>query len=407
MKILMMHRGDGDMGGGQVQMNRLLVGLRMRGIDARILCRDASRADSVRMPAIPWLEKPLHRLTRRLGLNEMHLASSFAVKRMADVHDADLIDFHCLHCETLSYLALPGLTDAKPAVFTFHDMWPLTGHCHASLGCGRWKTGCGNCPHLTIDPPVRRDATATEWKLKRWAYSHSKFAIVTPSKWLHDMTRQSMLGGFAVHHIPHGIETDVYQPLDKQQCRSLLGIPEGKNVLLCAMESMKRPLKGAALLVEALKSLPDSFLRDSVLLLFGHPHGEILQQIRMPVVSLGYLHNHRLKALAFSAADVFVNPTRADNFPLVVLESMACGTPVVSFGVGGVPEMVRPGLTGYLAEPDQPDDLREGVLRLLKDRVQLDAMARKCRDVVLSEYPLDLQVQRYIDLYQQVIHQHS
>ena len=132
MKILMMHRGDGDMGGGQVQMNRLLVGLRMRGIDARILCRDASRADSVRMPAIPWLEKPLHRLTRRLGLNEMHLASSFAVRRMADVQDADLIDFHCLHCETLSYLALPGLTDAKPAVFTFHDMWPLTGHCQAA-----------------------------------------------------------------------------------------------------------------------------------------------------------------------------------------------------------------------------------------------------------------------------------
>jgi len=407
MKVLMMHRGDGSMGGGQVQMNRLHAGLRARGIDARILCRDATRADSVRMPARPRLEKQLRRLTSRLGFNELHLVSSFAVKDLPEYRDADLIDFHCLHCETLSYLALPGLTRSKPAVFTFHDMWPLTGHCHASLECERWKTGCGRCPHPEIAPAVYRDATALEWKLKRRAYNQSKFTIVTPSKWLHDRTKESMLGGFPVHHIPHGLETDVFQPLDKAQCRLLLGIPGGKHVLLCAMESMKRPLKGADLLVEALRGLPESLRRDCVLLLFGHANDEILRQIPMPVVNLGYLHHPQLKALAFSAADVFVNPTRADNFPLVVLESMACGTPVVSFGVGGVPEMVRDGVTGFVATPEQPDSLCEGVVRLLDDSGHLQAMSEQCRLVVLSEYPLELQVQRYIDLYQQVVHENS
>ncbi|MEI6673585.1 MAG: glycosyltransferase [Verrucomicrobiota bacterium] len=384
-------------------MNRLYSGLRAHGVDARIICRDRTQSESVQMPARPWVEKPLRRLTRRMGLNELHLVSSFAARKLQEFLDADLIDFHCLHCETLSYLALPGLTRGKPAVFTFHDMWPLTGHCHASLECDRWKTGCGQCPHLDVEPRALRDATALEWRLKRMAYNHSKFTIVTPSKWLHDRTKESMLGEFPVHHIPHGIETDIYQPLDKDHCRSLLGIPEGNNVILCAMESMKRPLKGAALLVAALQGLPDSVCMESVLLLFGQSNGEILKQIQMPVVNLGFLHNQRLKAMAFSAADVFINPTRAENFPLVVLESMACGTPVVSFGVGGVPEMVRPGMTGYLAQPDQPDDLCEGVVRLLGDKAGLQAMGRQCREVVLSEYALELQVQRYIDLYQQVI----
>ena len=405
MKILMMHRGDGEMGGGQVQLNRLCSGLNSRGIDARILCRDKTKPESVKMPARPWLEKPLHKLTRRLGLNEIHLVSSFGVRHLPEYRAADLIDFHCLHCETLTYLALPALTAGKPAVFTFHDMWPLTAHCHASLECERWKTGCGKCPHLDVAPAVMRDATALEWRLKRWAYNRAKFTIVTPSKWLHDRTKESMLGKFPVRHIPHGVETDVFQPLDKRHCRELLGIPAGKNVLLCAMESMNRPLKGADLLVDALRSLPDSLQRESVLLLFGHMNGEIIRRIQMPVVNLGYLHSPRLKALAFSAADVFVHPTRADNFPLVVLESMACATPVVSFGVGGVPEMVRPGISGYLAQPGQADDLREGVIKLLDSRDALESMARQCREIVMSEYPLELQVQRYIELYRQVINE--
>lgn len=221
------------------------------------------------------------------------------------------------------------------------------------------------------------------------------------------MTLESIAGDHAVVHIPHGVETGVFSPLDKKQCKTLLGLPENKNVLLCGMETMNRPLKGADLLLEALRGLPDAVKKESVLLFFGHADEEIMRRFEMPVMNLGFLHNASLKAMAFSAADVFVNPTRAENFPLVVLESMACGTPVVSFAVGGVPEMVRPGTTGYLAEPENPDDLRKSVMRFLDDKAGHEAMARKCREIVMAEYPLELQVQRYIDLYQQVINGNS
>lgn len=403
MKVLMMHRGDGGLGGGQVQMQRLRAEFNKLGLEARTLCRQKVLDDSVLMPGRPRLERWLGRLTGRLGLNDIHLVSSFRVPEMPEFKDADLLDIHCLHSSTFSYLALPALTADKPAVFTFHDMWPITGHCHASLECTRWKTGCGACPHLEIYPEVRRDATAIEWKLKRRSYERSKFTVVTPSKWLHDLTKESMLGRCEIHHIPHGIETDVFQPLDKELCRSLLGIPKGKHVLFCAMESMQRPLKGADLLVRALQSLPDSLRSNCVLLLFGHASREIIKQARMPVVNLGFLQHDRLKAVAFSAADVFVNPTRAESFGLVVLESMACGTPVVAFGVGGVPELVRPGVTGCLAKPEDPQALAAGVAGLLGDKAELAAMSVRCREVAVSEYTLELQARRYVDLYQRLI----
>jgi len=85
------------------------------------------------------------------------------------------------------------------------------------------------------------------------------------------------------------------------------------------------------------------------------------------------------------------------------LESMACGTPVVSFRVGGVPELVRPGITGYLAEPGDANDLANGILQLLEDEALRQAMSQQCRAIALKEYPLELQVQRYLELYRQVL----
>jgi glycosyltransferase involved in cell wall biosynthesis len=403
MKVLLMHKGDAGLGGGQVQMLRLCSGLKTRGVEARILCRDATLPGSIRMPSRPRLERLLHRITYPAGLNDIHLLASFDVTKLPEFKEADLIDFHCLHHDTLSYMALPAITAEKPAVFTFHDMWPLTGHCHASLECVRWKTGCGKCPHLDVAPVVARDATAIEWKLKRRAYGSSRFGIVAPSQWLADRARESMLGDFEITHIPHGLDTHRYQPLDKKECREILGIPDHKRVLVFGAESMARPLKGGDLLRDALTQLPESFKRDTVLLVFGHVHGNSFEETGIETVRLGYLGHKRLKIMVLSAADVFVNPTRAESFSLVVLESMACATPVVAFAVGGVPELVRPGVTGVLAEPENAASLAAGIISIFEDRAALEAMERNCRKIVEQEYSLELNAERYHQFYERVI----
>ena len=403
MKVLMMHRDDGRAGGAQIQMNRLRAGLRGRGIDARILRREGDASESVSMPYLPKSERCIGAMTRRVGLNDVHLISSFGVPDLPEVTEADVIDLHCLHSGTFSYLALPALAAKKPLVFTFHDMWPITGHCHASLDCERWKTGCGKCPYPGTEPAIRRDATAWEWKLKKWACERADFSIVTPSKWLADLVGQSFLAGRPVHHIPHGLDVEVFRPLDKSGCRTLLGIPDGKTVLLCAIENMDRPLKGGQLMLQALQQVPESIRRDCVLLVFGRSNRSLLQQIPMQVRELGYLSADSMKAIAYSAADLLLNPSRAESFGLVALEAMACGTPVVAFDVGGLPELVRPGLTGKLAEPENPQDFSAAIVSMLDDRRRLLAMGAQARQMVLDEFSLDLQVARTIDLYQSVI----
>jgi glycosyltransferase involved in cell wall biosynthesis len=110
-----------------------------------------------------------------------------------------------------------------------------------------------------------------------------------------------------------------------------------------------------------------------------------------------------VKAIAYSAADLCVFPTRADNLPLVLQESMAYGTPMVSFNVGGVPDLVRPNVTGYLAKPEDAKDFSQGILQLLEDDTLREKMSANCRAIALQEYPIELQAKRYIELYQQVL----
>jgi glycosyltransferase involved in cell wall biosynthesis len=140
-----------------------------------------------------------------------------------------------------------------------------------------------------------------------------------------------------------------------------------------------------------------------VLLLLGEGGELIADAFDVKVKALGFVGGDRLKSLIYCASDLFVLPTRGEGLPNVLLESMACGTPMVSFDVGGVPDLVRPGLTGYLAGADDAQELGRGILELLEDERLRDAMGRRCREVACAEFSAELEIRRYVDLYQQLL----
>ncbi|MEH2191986.1 MAG: glycosyltransferase family 4 protein [Nostoc sp.] len=401
-----LHINQSDIGGGAaIAGYRLHQGLLAQGINSRLLVGGV-KTSSDRVAAVPSkrrIENQLYRFTGRSGLNYINVLGSFDIAKHSFYQEADIINFHNLHTGYFNYLSIPSLTKNKPAVFTLHDMWSFTGHCAYSYDCDRWKIGCGKCPYPNEYPAIARDNTHLEWKLKNWVYSRSNLTIVTPSDWLTKQAKQSMLNRFPIYHIPYGIDLEAYQPLEPEKCRWLLGIPSGKKVLMFACDTLMDTRKGGNFLLKALQHLPESLKAETLLLTIGHGGEAISEYVGMPTLNLGYVSSDRLKSIAYSAADLFIFPTRADNLPLVLQESMACGTPMVSFKIGGVPDLVRPGITGYLALPEDAQDFSNGIVQLLEDSNQCEQMSKNCRAIALEEYPLNLQAQRYLELYYKVL----
>jgi glycosyltransferase involved in cell wall biosynthesis len=404
MKIL--HLNQSDIGGGAaIAGYRLHQGLLRQGIGSKLLVGTVQSDDPhVRpSPRRYRMENQLRRLTSFLSFNHINYVGSFDIPKHPFFQQADLLNLHNLHGPGFSYLAISKLTQQKPAIFTLHDMWSFTGHCAYSDDCTRWQTGCGRCPYPATYPAIHRDISAWEWKLKNWVYSHANLTIVAPSQWLVQQAKASMLSRFPVHHIPYGLDTDAYLPLEPELCRATLGIPPKRKVLLFSAANLKQDRKGGDLLLQALQALPAVLKQDCVLLTLGKSTSQLESAMDIPAIHLGFVSSDRLKSIAYSAADLFVLPTRADNLPLVLQESMACGTPMVSFKVGGVSDLVRPGITGYLAEPENPQDLCKGIVELLEDETLRASMSQNCRTIAVHEYSLELQAQRYIDLYEQVL----
>ena len=404
MKVLQINQSDLS-GGAAIASYRLHQGLLEANIDSKLLVGNVQKEDKLvqKVPRQGKIDTQLYRITSRLGLNYIHLLSTYNILKHPFYKEADVLNFHNLHTGYFNYLAVSALTKNKPAVYTLHDMWSFTGHCAYSYDCNKWQTGCGNCPYPDTYPKIKRDNTKWEWKFKNWVYENSNLTIVTPSNWLAQEAKKSMLDRFSVQCIPNGINTKTYQPLDQEKCRQILGIPQGKKVLMFAAQSLTETRKGGDLLKSALLQLPPSLKQELVLLIMGTGGGSFSKTLEIETVSLGYLNDDHLKSQAYSASDLFLFPTRADNLPLVLQESMACGTPMVSFNIGGVSDLVRPNITGYLAPPEQAKDFARGIIQLLEDEKLREEMSKNCRRIALEEYPLELQAQRYISLYQELL----
>jgi glycosyltransferase involved in cell wall biosynthesis len=295
-----------------------------------------------------------------------------------------------------------SLSPGIPVVWTLHDMAPLTGGCHWNQGCTKFSQECGACPQL--GSRAVSDWTRGVWQRKEKSLEKipsDQLHIVTPSRWLQEeRKRSSLLSRFSGSVIPYGLDTDLFAPRHRDTARDVLGLPLDAKVVLFLADSVSIPRKGFHILVEALAGI------DSVqkMLLLSLGSGEPAVPNSVAHTHVGPVQNDRILSYAYSAADVFVAPSLQDNLPNTILESFASGTPVVAFDIGGIPDAVRPGVTGLLAKPGDPASLRAAILDLLSNHEMRRKMASNCRDVAVNEYSLKLQAQRYIELYQRMLH---
>lgn len=402
-------------GGAAIATHRLHRALRRSGVESWLYVQSKSGDDADVLSATSrqariraWLRPRLDQLRLRPypdreplqlfspGLSS-HSLASIVTKVSPDIVHLSWIARGFLSPENIRAID-------RPIVWTLHDMWPFTGGCHYDSGCGRYLQRCGACPQLHSRDD--RDISRRVWQRKQDAWRDLPMTIVTPSRWLGECARGSALfRNCRVEVIPNGIDVALYKPIDKAAARSLFNLPlDRKLILLSAEKAISDPRKGYQHLVPALRVLADQGWADRAeLMIVGSSRPADAPDLGMRVHYLGRLRDEASRVAAYSCADVSVTPSTQENLSNTVMESMACGVPVVAFGIGGMPDMISHGENGYLATPFEHADLARGIAETIGDEVRHRHSCSLARHHVLQNYDSRRIAERHLALYEDIL----
>lgn len=311
-------------------------------------------------------------------------------------YQPDVIHLHNLHAFYMNCeLLFQFLKDyGKPVVWTFHDCWPFTGHCayFTMSGCDKWKTGCGNCPyHWRAYPNSLIDRTSYYFNKKKDVFnSLANLTIVTPSKWLAELVNQSFLSLHTVKVINNGIDLTRFKALNKQELKQEKGY-NGKKIILGVASMGFSGRKGLSDFIELSKMLPSDFQ----IILIGVSKAD-LKVMPNNIETIQRTESIEQLNEYYSMADYFVNPTHEDNFPTTNLESLASGTPVITYPSGGSPESVTTEC-GFVTENISARDVYDAI------SLNREFSSTRCREVAEKYYSKELFAKSYIDLYKQLV----
>jgi glycosyltransferase involved in cell wall biosynthesis len=412
MKVVHVNAFDGGGGAARAAM-RLHRGLLAQGVDSSLITvkpgtREAGVCSPLdkRQQLAAFVKR--HAALRLAALQKtpsnpiIHSLGQFpsGLGRWINESDADVVNLHWVNAETLSIGEIARIK--KPIVWTMHDMWPFMGAEHYDdFDCpGRWRT-----PYSASNrPPNHRgpDLDARTWARKARAWSGKTFHLVSPSRWLAGLAKESaLMGNQPCSVIPNPLDTHVFAPVDQAVARRILGLPQDRKLILFGAIGATSDLrKGYDLLVSALQALeqnhPDT---QAEVMVFGGPRAGEIATVGMKSHFLGEFHDDLSLRIVYSAADVFVAPSRQDNLPNTVVEAAACGLPTVAFDIGGMSDIITDGATGALAHPYDTAAMATKISRLLNSPVSREVV----RDGAVAKFAPHTTIPEYQELYERIV----
>ena len=369
------------------------------------------------------IAEPSRMLDVMRGREDFHFPGTARLLELPPV-TPDIVHVHNLHGGYFDLEALPELSRRVPTVLNVRDAWLMSGHCAFSLDCERWKTGCGNCPDLTLFPAVARDATAFNWQRKRAILAGSSLYVATPSEWMMNRVRESIvaLGATGTRVIPNGVDTRTFRPGNRAAARASIGIDPAAMVLLVAANGLRfnvwKDYKTvrAALEILGARTWPAPLI---VLAVGDDAPPERIGNLELRFVPFE-AKSERL-AEYYRAADLYLHAARVESFGNVLLEARACGTPIVATAVGGIPEQVRAlacewaprtlpqhGIseaTGVLVPEGDATAFAGAVAMLIEQPEMRATLAENGRRQVHEELSLEVQAERFVDWYREILAQ--
>jgi glycosyltransferase involved in cell wall biosynthesis len=315
----------------------------------------------------------------------------------SQILSGDVLQLHW----TSKFLDMPSFFRSLPAehpvVWTLHDMSSFTGGCHHADGCLRFAQSCGSCPQLVRGHA--RDLSARVFAVKLAALRGKNLHIVTPSRWLERLVRQSRILADvrSVQTIYNGLDVQRFKPMDKTMARAELGLDQNERIVAFGAAWLPNRRKGFMEYLEAVNKVAKEISVSG--LVFGDGDFPAAVQPNFPIRRVGFLSDPQQQRRVYAAADVFVLSSLGENLAQTGVESLACGTPVVAFDVGGLSEYVRPGETGLLAPLSDTHELARQVHWLLANPEARQQMSRAGRRLVEREFDDVCQAEKYLALY--------
>ena len=376
------------------------------GIDSRLLCLKSNRLDLHievfeprstldRLRLVQSLLNASRKYSRTTNIPaDMNQEIDSGVIHTINASNCDIVHLHWIN-GALSVRDITLLR--KPIVWTLHDMWAFCGDAHYAEDSG-WMTSFHGLPE---NHPER-----LAWQLKE-KFWQEPYQIVTPSQWLKGCVEtSSLMREWPTEVIPYPLCSDTWYPMDKVQARHALGLPIDKRLILFgAVSGIRDPRKGFDLLQAAIKHLAQD-KRELSLVIFGDSVSQDDLELGLPICFLGSIQDDETLRAIYSAADVFVAPSRLEAFGQTALEAQACGTPTVAFDNSGLCDTIAHKQTGYLAQAFDPVDLARGIEWAL-DKMKLNApqFRLSCHRRIKDEFNYSVVGRRYAELYKIIFNQ--
>lgn len=349
-------------------------------------------------------EKEVYRLYNDHVAMRPESMETFSMARLPEPTFLDWksIDADIAHLHWISFFAdypsfFGSIPNTIPIVWTLHDMNAFTGGCHYTNGCTRFKFGCGTCPQVTNG--CHDDVSRSSFKVKQKSLRPKNLHVVAPSDWMRTQAMKSDIwpAQTSFRTIRYGLDLQRFRPMEQKASRLVLGIESDATLIAFGAEDINNKRKGIQHLLPALAKLQSKQPIECIV--FGS--GEIEPTPKLPPIhQMGYVDSEDRQALIYSAADIVVVPSREDNQPQVGLEAMACGTPVVGFDAGGIPEYVRDGATGLIANHGDEDHLADRLSCLVENREARVLMGQQARAMMEREFEVNQQTKKYVEFYE-------
>lgn len=413
---------NGGGGGGHDAAYRLHCNMRSAGLESVMVVLD-KRSDDPNVVAMSehltvldrlrwsW-KKRLFRYHRQFCTSSpyfiIEMGDFFPASRLIAAlpfkPDAIIVHWVSTFVTTSMMCQLSAITGA-PLYWYMVDMAPMTGGCHYAFDCKGYTRQCGQCPQLRLGKH-KFDISHRQWQRKFNNFKTANITAVPCTTWLKRQAMESSLfSARPIKQILLGMDVDVFKPVPQVAARAILGLPTDRKIIFFGAHNIYEERKGIVYLLDALSQLhtllntnPD--LRGNILVVTAGL-GKNAEQLHIPFEHrhIGLLQGNDKLAAAYQSADVFVNASTEDSGPMMINESILCGTPVVSFDMGVAPDLVHTGRTGYRARLKDSADMATGLLRLLEmDEDSTQAVRRECRTLGVQLCHPDVQVRAFMDL---------